>query len=63
MSRPAAPSMPTRNQIQEAYKVARELCPGARISAVGPDGIAFDYPDGGHANQEWMDKPFSGDLE
>ncbi|MEM7089509.1 MAG: hypothetical protein AAF496_08025 [Pseudomonadota bacterium] len=52
--------MPTERQIKEAYKVARELCPGVRIKSVGPEGVIFDYPTGTAADQEWSDKPFSG---
>lgn len=57
-----APSMPTKNQIQETLKVTRELCPGARIASVGPEGISFAYPDAGTAVSEWADKPFGGDA-
>lgn len=63
MGRKASPSMPTRHQIVEAHSVARELCPGARIKGIGPEGVVFDYPDGGQANQEWTDKPFTGGPE
>lgn len=61
MPSPRSPSMPTKRQIEEAYKVARDLCPGARIKGVGPDGVIFDYPEGKAANLEWDDKPFSGE--
>jgi hypothetical protein len=54
--------MPTRRQIEEAYNVARELCPGARIKGVGPDGVTFDYPDGKSASGTWENKPFSGEV-
>lgn len=60
MPSPRSPSMPTERQIKEAYKVARELCPGVRIKSVGPEGVIFDYPTGTAADQEWSDKPFSG---
>lgn len=53
--------MPTKRQIEEAYKVACELCPGARIKGVGPDGVIFDYPEGKSAGDEWEGKPFWGD--
>ncbi len=53
--------MPTKRQIEEAYQVARELCPGARIKGVGPEGVIFDYPDRDGTNREWEGKPFSGD--
>ena len=59
-SRPS-PSMPTKRQIEEAYQVARELCTGARIKGVGPDGVTFDYPDRDGASSEWEGKPFAGD--
>ncbi len=62
MSRPAAPSMPTERQIEEAFRAALKLCPGARIKGVGPDGVTFDYPDHDGASQEWEGKPFSGDA-
>lgn len=53
--------MPTKRQIEEAFRVARELCPGARIKGVGPEGVIFDYPEGDGASHEWEGKPFSGD--
>ncbi len=61
MSRRAAPSMPTAHQIKEAYDAVVALHPGARIKAVGPDGVAFDYPDKGARDaSKWDDKPFTG---
>ncbi|MEL6172726.1 MAG: hypothetical protein AAFR02_12065 [Pseudomonadota bacterium] len=54
--------MPTKRQIQEAFQIARELCPGARIKGVGPDGVVFDYPNRDDTNEEWEGKPFSGDA-
>ncbi|MCA0850867.1 hypothetical protein [Salipiger thiooxidans] len=60
MARPGAPSMPTRRQIDEVVEAVKALYPGARIKSVGPDGVAFDYPDGKSVLQEWADKPFSG---
>lgn len=36
MPSPRAPSMPTPKQVQDALKVARELCRGARIKGIGP---------------------------
>jgi len=62
MPRPGSPSMPTKRQIEEAYQVACELCPGVRIKGVGPEGITFDYPDSGVAGGHWEGKPFSGDV-
>jgi len=62
VARPSAPSMPTDRQIKEAFNVARELCPGARIKGIGPDGVIFDYPDSDSANHDWEGKPFSGDA-
>ena len=52
--------MPTKRQIEDAYQVARELCPGARIKGVGPDGVIFEYPTRDDANHQWEGKPFSG---
>lgn len=54
--------MPTTRQIQEAYKAARAMCPGARIKSVGPQGVIFDYPDQRDVDvAEWEGKPFTGD--
>ena len=61
MPSPRSPSMPTKRQIEEAYAVARDLCPGVRLKTVGPEGVTFDYPDQAKAPTEWDDKPFSGD--
>ncbi len=58
MPRLATSSMPTKRQIEDAYKTALELCPGARIKGVGPGGVTFDYPDHDGASQEWEGKPF-----
>lgn len=44
MSRPAAPSMPTKQQVEEAVARARAVDPAARIKRIGPDGVEFDYP-------------------
>lgn len=63
MPSPRAPSMPTKRQIEEAYRVARELCPGARIKSVGPDGVAFEYLREGSPDGAWDGKPFSGDEQ
>jgi len=54
--------MPTRLQIEEAYKAARNLCPDVRIKCVGPDGVIFEYPEKGAASDAWEGKPFSGDA-
>jgi hypothetical protein len=62
MPSPRSPSMPTERQIKEAYRVARELCPGARIKGVGPEGVIFDYPDRDETSQKWEGQPFSGDA-
>ncbi|MBN9890089.1 hypothetical protein [Salipiger abyssi] len=43
MAKTAAPSMPTPRQIADALEAVRALNPGARIVAVGPDGVKFDY--------------------
>jgi len=56
-----SPSMPTKRQIEDAYQVARALCPGVRIKGVGPEGVIFDYPDGSAKGQEWEGKPFTAD--
>lgn len=61
MARPTAPSMPTAHQIKEAYDAVVSLHPGARIKAVGPDGVAFDYPDAAVMDAtKWAGKPFTG---
>tara|TARA_R110000868_G_scaffold282434_1_gene542681 strand:- start:178 stop:342 length:165 start_codon:yes stop_codon:yes gene_type:complete len=52
--------MPTKRQIEEAFQVARELCPGVRIRGVGPDGVTFEYPEDSSVKSEWDGKPFSG---
>ncbi|MBP0484640.1 hypothetical protein [Sagittula salina] len=43
MAKAPAPSMPTPNQIKDAWEAVREINPMARIVAVGPDGVKFDY--------------------
>ena len=61
MPRPSAPSMPTAHQIKEAHDTVVALFPGARIKAVGPDGVLFDYPDAASiGGGKWEDKPFTG---
>lgn len=60
MPSPRAPSMPTQKQIHDALKVVRELCPGARIKGIGPEGVIFDYPENQGAADDWHGKPFSG---
>ncbi|WPZ21627.1 hypothetical protein T7987_15905 [Sulfitobacter faviae] len=62
MPSPRSPSMPTQTQIKQAFDIARQLCPGARIKGIGPDGVIFDYPDKSAASDEWEGKPFSGDA-
>lgn len=62
MPSPRSPSMPTKRQIAEAFKAARELCPGVRIKGVGPEGVTFDYPDRGDGGSEWEGKPFNGEA-
>jgi hypothetical protein len=57
MSKPAAPSMPTPRQIAEAFEAVKALHPGARIKSVGPEGVAFDYPDAATLHPDW-DKAF-----
>lgn len=59
MSRRAAPSMPTPNQIEEAHKVVVALYPAARIAGVGPHGIIFEYPDTVQPESQYRGKPFS----
>lgn len=61
MSRPAAPSMPTERQIQDAHKVVAAINPGARIARVGPEGVTFDYPEGRKPSGNWDHKPFSAE--
>lgn len=58
MSKPSAPSMPTPRQIEEAYKIASTLNPGARVVRVGPDGVTFDYPDMHNPDAKYQGKPF-----
>ena len=55
------PCMPSKNQIKDAYDTASDLCPGARIKCVGPEGVVFDYPENSTVN-DWTDKPFSGEA-
>lgn len=59
MPRPTAPSMPTENQIKEAFKVVAALSPGARIARVGPEGVVFDYPDAAQLDSQYRGKPFA----
>jgi hypothetical protein len=54
--------MPTKRQIEETYRAICELCPGARITGAGPDGLTIDYPEGEGASHEWQGKSFSGDA-
>ena len=61
MTRRPAPSMPTRTQVKEIFDTVSSLHPGARIKAVGPDGVTFDYPDAAALDtSNWKDKPFTG---
>lgn len=62
MPSPRAPSMPTPKQVQDAFAVARELCPGVRIKGIGPEGVLFEYPEGESSKGDWDGKPFSGAL-
>ena len=59
MPRPSAPSMPTENQIKEAFKVVKALSPGARIARVGPEGVVFDYPDTAQPDSQYRGRPFA----
>lgn len=43
MAKVASPSMPTPRQIEDAWNAVKALNPGARIVAVGPEGVKFDY--------------------
>ena len=52
--------MPTKRQIEEAFEAAKDLCPGVRIKGVGPDGVAFDYPEKSATPDSWDGKPFCG---
>lgn len=54
--------MPTPKQVQDAFAVARELCPGVRIKGIGPEGVLFEYPEGKSSKGDWDGKPFSGAL-
>ena len=61
MARRPAPSMPTKIQVKEIFETVKALHPGARIKAVGPDGVTFDYPDVSALDtSNWKDKPFTG---
>lgn len=59
MSRRAAPSMPTPNQIEEVQKVVVALYPAARIAGVGPNGVIFEYPDIAQPDSQYRGKPFA----
>lgn len=61
MSRPSAPSLPTKRQIQEIFEIVAALHPGAQIKAVGPEGVTFEHPDGSPGNADWQGKPFTAD--
>ena len=52
--------MPTKRQIEDAFKAANKLCPGARIQSVGPEGVKFEYLQEANASVNWQGKPFSG---
>lgn len=56
MARPTAPSMPTPKQVKDAFEMAKKLCPGVRLTGIGPDGIRLEYPKGGQP--EWDGKAF-----
>lgn len=60
MSRPSAPSLPTAKQIRDAHAAVVALHPGARVVRIGPDGVAFDYPDTATPSADtWAGKPFA----
>ncbi|WP_172332454.1 hypothetical protein [Mangrovicoccus sp. HB161399] len=65
MSRPSAPSMPTKTQIEAVHAIVLKISPGARISRVGPDGVFFDYPGDKSSDQgdggNWSGKPFAAE--
>jgi len=44
MPSPRAPSLPTPKQIRDVHEIVAPLHPGARIKAVGPEGVIFEYP-------------------
>ncbi|MGM0584266.1 MAG: hypothetical protein ACQEUZ_06415 [Pseudomonadota bacterium] len=56
-----SPAVPTPKAIRDAFKAVRELCPGARIARVGPQGVEFVYPDADSPAQEtdpWQGEKF-----
>ena len=59
MSRRQAPSMPTEAQIKAAHQAVAKLHPEARIRSVGPDGVAFDYPDEARNDTQYRGAPFA----
>ncbi len=61
MSRPSAPSMPTKRQVTEAHETVVSLYPNARIKAVGPEGVSFEYPPQNVDGGEWEGRPFEAD--
>lgn len=61
MARSGSPKMPTKKQIEEAVDEVTARFPLARIKALGPDGVIFEYPDN-VADDQWRDKPFGGDT-
>ena len=61
MPRPSAPSMPTEKQFIDAFRVAKELCPGVLLKRIGPDGIELEYPTDQRMKTDWEGKPFSGE--
>lgn len=60
MSKPAAPSMPTKHQIEVAHNAVKALYPTARIKVVGPEGVQFDYPDQ-VSDGSYHGRPFSAE--
>lgn len=60
MTKPKAPSMPTPHQIATAFEAVKALHPDARIKSVGPEGVAFVYPNISADRNDWEGVPFSG---
>jgi len=59
-----APAIPTPKQIRDVHQTVAKLCPGARLTRVGPEGVSFEHPGSpavstSPADDQWAGKPFS----